>query len=66
MFDLSIDQAFAPMLAIAIGTGATMWLRWRHSARRAEFAAAEASEELRIRNKRIQADVRLRMHGGQL
>lgn len=66
MFDLSLDQAFAALLAIAIGTAATMWLRWRYSVRRAEYSAIEAAAELRARNKRIQADVRVRMQGGQL
>lgn len=66
MLDLTLDQAFAAMLAIAIGTAATMWLRWIDSARRAEYSAIEAAAQLRARNKRIQGDVRLRMSGGQL
>lgn len=63
MFNLSIDQAVATMLAIAIGAGAGAWLWWLGSARRAEYAAVEARNQLRIRAKRIQAEIRM---GGSL
>lgn len=63
MLNLATDQALAAMLSIAIGVGAAAWLAWLGSKRRAAYQVTEAANQLRDRNKRIQAEIRLRMRG---